>query len=291
MLQARLNHYFVITSYINLAKPRAILPHIITSTAAMFLALPGLPQINTLVFTIIGGSCVAIASNTFNSYLDRDIDALMKRTSRRPLPSGFIKPENALFFGTSAGILGAAILSIFIGWVPTMLALLALLYYILPYTLLLKRRTYWSAVIGSGIGTLPPLIGWWAVTDKIEFTPFLLSAIIMLWTLPHFWTLAIFRRDDYQRAGLKMLPEKGAEMWIFASSLLLIFLTFLLATVAHLTLLYLIFASILNAVLLSLLLGILLRKTQVATQCLYRYSIAYITLLFIAIIADRLIQI
>jgi protoheme IX farnesyltransferase len=211
----------------------------ITAAAAMFLAAKGAPPAATLLFTLLGGGCVAAAANTFNSYLDRDIDALMARTRHRLLPSGRVRPNHALAFGTSIGLIGVLILSGFVNWAAAMLAVVALVYYILPYTLWLKRRTYWSAIIGSGIGAIPPLIGWAAVTHRIELTPFLLSAIIILWTLPHFWTLAIFRRSDYEQAGLRILPEKGVASWIIACSSLLVATTLFLVPAADLGLFYL----------------------------------------------------
>jgi protoheme IX farnesyltransferase len=232
---------------------------------------------------------VAAAANTFNSYLDRDIDALMARTRHRPLPSGKLRPNHALAFGVSIGLVGVAILGGLVSWVAAMLAVVALVYYVLPYTLWLKRRTYWSVIIGSGIGAIPPLIGWAAVSHRIELTPFLLSAIIILWTIPHFWTLAICRRDDYEQAGLRILPEKRVASWIIACSSLLVATSLLLVPVADLGLSYMGTAGLLGAGFLYLALrmndgGPLLRAWH-----LYGYSIFYIAFLFGAMIIDRLV--
>lgn len=276
-----------LNAYLNLAKPRAILPHLITAAAAMFLAAGGAPPVSTLLLTLLGGGYVAASANTFNSYLDRDIDALMARTRHRPLPSDLVKPNQALAFGVGIGLIGVLILSEFVNWAAAMLAVIALVYYILPYTLWLKRRTYFSAIIGSGIGAIPPLIGWTAVTHRIELTPFLLAAIIILWTLPHFWTLAIFRRDDYAQAGLRILPEKGVAAWIIACSLLLVATTLLLVPAADLGPFYAGTACVLGAGFLYLALRMNHGEPLRTAWHLYGYSIFYIAVLFGAMIIDR----
>ena len=278
-----------IKDFLALAKPGTILPHFITAAAAMFLATESTPQAVTLLFTLLGGGLVAASANTFNSYIDRDIDALMARTRRRPLPSGRVTPGQALAFGAGIGLLGVFILSAFVNNIAAALALAALVYYALPYTFWLKRRTWWSVVIGSGIGAIPPLIGWTAMTDRIAPTPFLLAAIIMLWTLPHFWTLAIFRRNDYARAGLSILPEKGLSAWIIACSLLLVAATLLLALTTVLGVLYLVAASLLGAGLLYLALRVKRGESLRAAVNLYGYSIFYIMVIFGAIIIDLMV--
>jgi protoheme IX farnesyltransferase len=169
------------------------------------------------------------------------------------------------------------------------LAVIALVYYVLPYTLWLKRRTYWSVIIGSGIGAMTPLIGWVAVTNRIEPAPFLLSAIIILWTLPHFWTLAVFRQNDYEQAGLSVLPPKGVAAWIIACSFSLVAVTLLLAPAADLGLFYLVTALVLGAGFLYLALRMNRREPLRTAWRLYGYSIFYIALLFGAMIVDRLV--
>lgn len=279
---------YVIADYLRLAKPRTIFPHLITAAAAIFLATGSMPLISLLVFTLAGGACVAAAANTFNSYLDRDIDALMTRTQRRPLPSGQLKPNNALAFGITIGLIGVFILSQLVNWTAATLAVMALAYYIIPYTLWLKRQTFWSVIVGSGIGALPPLIGWAAVSPRIEVTPFLLAAIIILWTIPHFWTLAIFRREDYELAGLKVLPDKGAITWIVICTILVVAVTVLLAPIANLGLFYLVISILLGVIFLILALRLNTAHLPKAWH-LYRYSIVYITMLFISMIIDRIV--
>ncbi len=274
-------------SYLSLTKPRAILPHFITAAAAMILAGDGIPPASLLVFTLLGGGCVAAAANTFNSYLDRDIDALMARTRHRPLPSGRLSPNRALALGAGLGLVGVLILIGLVNQAAAMLAVLALAYYVLPYTLWLKRRTYWSTIIGSGIGAIPPLIGWVAVTGRIEPTPLLLSAIIILWTLPHFWALAVFRRGDYEQAGLQVLPAKGLSTWMTVCSSLLIAVTLLLVPTAGLGHFYLGVACLLGAGFIYLAVRMSHGQSLQVAQHFYGFSILYVTFLFGAMMIDR----
>jgi len=303
-----------LSAYISLAKPRAILPHFITAAAAMSLAAGSMPRISVLLLTLLGGGCAAAAANILNCVLDRDIDARMSRTCGRPLPSGLIKPNHALAFAAVVGLAGIFILGNLVSRLAAMLAVMALLYYVLVYTFWLRRRTYWGAIVGSAIGAFPPIIGWVVVTDRIELTPFLLSAIIILWTIPHFWALALFRRDDYAKAGLQIMPGKGVATWISASSSLLVGASLLLVPAAHLGPVYIVSACLLGAGLLYMSIRVsrgtpvsssmrlsrivvVTRNTEVtrqkpipAARRLFGYSILYIAILFGAMIVDRIVQ-
>jgi protoheme IX farnesyltransferase len=273
-------------AFLALVKPVAVLPHFITAAAAMFLAAGGAPPPYLLLGTLLGGGCVAAAANTINSYLDRDIDALMARTRRRPLPTGRVSPEASLLLAAALGLAGLFILGGLVNRVAVALALAALAYYILPYTLWLKRRTWWSAVIGSGAGAMPPLIGWAAVTGRIEPIPFLLAAVVVLWTLPHFWTLAVARRDDYQRAGLNVLPQKGVAATIAVCSVLLVAVSLALVWAAGLGLFYLGSAAALGAVFLYLAFRMSFGATSRTAGRFFAYSVFYIAALFAAMIVD-----
>jgi protoheme IX farnesyltransferase len=281
--------YTPVIDFLRLAKPRAILPHFITAAAAMFLAARGVPNADTLLFTLLGGGCMAAAANTFNSYLDRDIDALMARTRNRPLPSLRLNPNHAIAFGVGISLAGIFILSVFVSWLTALLAIFSLAYYILPYTLWLKRRSHWGVIVGSGAGAITPLIGWVAVTSRLELMPFLLSAIIVLWTLPHFWALAVFRQSDYERAGIRALPPGGVIPWLSVCSLLLVAATLVLGLTADLGLFYLVAAFILGGGFLYLALGLNRTELSAPAHRLYRYSIFYISFLFLAMIADKLV--
>lgn len=189
----------------------------------------------------------------------------------------------------AVGFAGLLILTRFVGLLSAALAAAALVYYVVVYTLVLKRHTHWSILIGSGVGALTPLIGWVAVTNRIDSVPFLLSAIIMLWTLPHFWTLALFRRNDYDRAGLSLLPPKGVSLWISIPSVLMVAATIFLAPAAKLGPVYFGLAAMLGTGFLYLALRTNLNPSSRAALRLYTYSIFYITLIFGAMILDRLI--
>ncbi len=169
-----------------------------------------------------------------------------------------------------------------------MLAVGALAYYVLVYTLWLKRQTYWSSIIGSGAGAFPPLIGWIAVTGRIEISPFLLFAVIVFWTPPHFWSLAIFRRKDYERANLGVIPARNAARWIAIFSFLLVGVSFLLVQAAHLGILYAVSALLLGSVLLILASQLQLRESSQTARYLYLYSIFYLVALFSAMLVDKL---
>jgi protoheme IX farnesyltransferase len=277
----------VLRDYLRLTKPRSILPHLITAASAMFLAVKGMPPLHTLLLTLIGGGLAAAASNTLNCYFDRDLDRHMARTRSRPLPAGRIRPQQALTFGVVTGAVGLLVLGRFVGLAAAILAFIALVYYVFAYTLFLKWRAPWNVLIGSGVGGLTPLIGWVAVTNRLAATPFLLSAIIVLWTLPHFWSLAVFRRGDYEQAGIKALPPKGVGAMMTTSSILLVVVSLLLAPAADLGFFYLGIASVLGAGFLYLALQMNRREPLSRAWRFHSYSIIYIALLFIAMIANE----
>ena len=275
--------------YPALAKPRVIVLHLITAAAAMFLASRGWPAISVLAATLVGGGLVAGASNALNCYFDRDIDKMMARTQNRPLPAGRLSPFQALVFTSLLAFAGLFILSWFVNWAVAVMATGALAYYILVYTLWLKRRTFWSSIIGSGVGGFPPLIGWIAVTGRIEVTPFILFIIIALWTPPHFWSLAIFRKQDFGQAGLGVIPDRNTVHWITVFSFALVFVSFWLVKSASLGLLYSISALLLGIVLLFLAVHLQIRKDLHSARFLYWYSIFYLLVLFSSMLADRLV--
>ena len=278
----------VLRDYLSLPKPRVVTLHLITAASAMFLAAHGQPPGFTVLCTLAGGGLVAGASNALNCYFDRNLDATMVRTRDRPLAAGRLKPYQALLFGAALGLAGLAILSQYVSLVVAALAAGAMANYLLVYTLWLKRRTYWSAIIGSAAGAVPPLAGWIAVTGGFELTPVLLCLIVSLWTLPHFWALAVSRRRDYELAGIGVLPPKYAARWIFVCSSLLVPVTLLLKPAADLSLLYLGAALLLGLGLFILAARLQHRDNAHAAQHLYRYSILYAILLFGAMAADRI---
>ena len=193
-----------------LTKPRIIELLLVTTVPTMMLAQRGLPSVRLLALTLVGGALAAASANTLNCYIDRDIDALMKRTSRRPLVAkgtrAAIKPGEALVSGIVLGALSTVLLGLLVNWLSAALADGAILFYVFVYTLGLKRRTASNIVIGGAAGCFPVLVGWAAVTGTVSLPAIVLFAVIFLWTPPHFWALAMKFRDDYAAASVPMLP-------------------------------------------------------------------------------------
>jgi protoheme IX farnesyltransferase len=275
--------------YLVLTKPRVVLLHMVTAAAAMYLAARGSPPLSLVLLTLLGGGLVAGAANVINCYFDRDIDGKMVRTRKRPLPAERLDPFQALIFSIIIGLAGLFVLSRFVNTITAILALGALAYYILIYTIWLKRRTYWSSLIGSGAGAFPPLIGWLAITQRLEATPFLLFAIIMLWTPPHYWSLAIFHQPDYEQASLSTIPGRHSTLGIGLSSLGLVAISLLLVPAAELGWLYLVTASITGLGMLVMAVNLSVRVTPGRAQMLFKYSILYLIILFGVMLIDRII--
>jgi len=196
----------VLRAYLALTKPRIIELLLVTTVPAMMLAAGGLPPLGTVLATLVGGSLAAGSANALNCYLDRDIDAVMRRTVRRPLARHAVSPTAALVFGIVLGVLAVGLLWRATNLLAAGLTLAAILFYVLVYTLVLKRRTAQNIVWGGAAGCMPVLIGWSAVTGSLAWPPVVLFAVIFFWTPPHFWALAMRFRDDYARAGVPMLP-------------------------------------------------------------------------------------
>jgi protoheme IX farnesyltransferase len=195
-------------SLLALTKPRIIVELLVTTVPTMLLARRGLPAVELIVITLLGGTLAAGSANTINCFIDRDIDAVMKRTSRRPLVAkgAAIKPAEALVFGILLGAASTVLLGTLVNWLAAALADAAILFYIFVYTLGLKRRTASNIVIGGAAGCFPVLVGWAAVTGRIGLPSIVLFAVIFFWTPPHFWALAMKFRDDYAAANVPMLP-------------------------------------------------------------------------------------
>jgi protoheme IX farnesyltransferase len=197
-------------SLLALTKPRIVVELLVTTVPAMLLARRGVPAAELIVVTLLGGTLAAGSANTINCFIDRDIDAVMRRTSRRPLVAkgagAAIKPAEALVFGLLLGAASTVLLGTLVNWLAAALADAAILFYVFVYTLGLKRRTASNIVIGGAAGCFPVLVGWAAVTGRIGLPAIVLFAIIFFWTPPHFWALAMKFRDDYAAANVPMLP-------------------------------------------------------------------------------------
>ncbi|MBE7186941.1 MAG: protoheme IX farnesyltransferase [Jatrophihabitans endophyticus] len=193
-------------AYVALTKPRIIELLLVTTLPAMILAADGLPRWYVVVATMLGGTLAAGSANALNCYVDRDIDAVMRRTGHRPLARHEVSPHGALGFGLVLGAIAVVVMGTVTNWLAAGLTLAAIAFYVLVYTMLLKRRTSQNIVWGGAAGCMPVLIGWAAVTGSLAWPAVVLFGVVFFWTPPHFWALAIRYREDYSRAGVPMLP-------------------------------------------------------------------------------------
>ena len=283
----------VLAAYVKLTKPRIIELLLITTVPAMFLAASGVPRFGLILATLIGGAAAAGGANAINQYLDRDIDQLMHRTRHRPLPDHVIPPGHALVFGVALAVSAFVFLALTAGLLAAWLAETAVVFYVVVYTLWLKRRTTQNIVIGGAAGAVPVLIGWAAVTGHVGLPALGLFLIVFLWTPPHFWALALVYRDEYAAAGVPMLPvvvgvdRTVRQMWWYAVVLVVSTLGFV--RVGRMGLLYAVAAAALGA---WFLIGIWrLRRTpsRRAAMRVFRDSIVYLTLLFAAVALDAVL--
>ena len=197
---------FLVGQYVALTKPRIIELLLITTIPVMFLAARGVPDLLLVLATLVGGTLSAGSANTLNCYIDRDIDAVMHRTKKRPLVTGTISPRGALIFGVVLAVVSTVWLGLLVNWLSAGLALAALLFYVVGYTLLLKRRTAQNIVWGGAAGCMPVLVGWSAVTNSLSWSAFILFMVIFFWTPPHYWPLSMRFKQDYAEADVPMLP-------------------------------------------------------------------------------------
>jgi protoheme IX farnesyltransferase len=205
-----------VASYVALTKPRIIELLLVTTLPAMILAADGLPHWWTVVATMVGGTLAAGSANALNCYVDRDIDAVMRRTTHRPLARHEVSPKAALTFGLVIGVLAVALMAGVTNLLAAGLTVAAIAFYVVVYTMLLKRRTAQNIVWGGAAGCMPVLIGWSAVTGSLAWPAVVLFAVIFFWTPPHFWALAIRYRDDYARANVPMLPVVASPLRVAA---------------------------------------------------------------------------
>jgi len=279
-----------IGAYFSLLKPRVMSLAIFTALCGQILAL----EINTLhpILFLISLLSIAIgagAAGCINMWYDRDIDAKMKRTKSRPIPSGSIKPEEALGLGIILSILSVVLLGLAANLLASLLLASSILFYIFVYTMWLKRKSYYNIVIGGAAGALPPLIGWVSVTNQISFFPIILFLIIFVWTPPHFWALSLFSENDYDKAGIPMLPnvlgKRATKKSIVKYTYFIYFISFLPFLLDYTSDLYLVVMLILNTYFLFLSHRINIDDHKTAKK-LFKFSIIYLFLLFLAFIAD-----
>ena len=279
-----------IADLISLLKPRVMSLVVFTGLVGMLLAPGSIHPILAVVAVV----CIAVgagASGAINMWYDRDIDAVMSRTKSRPIPAGRVTPEVALGFGISLSIGSVMLMGLAINWVSAGLLAFTIFFYIIVYTMCLKRRTPQNIVIGGASGAFPPMIGWAAVTGDIALGSIILFAIIFLWTPPHFWALALYRQEDYKKANIPMLPvvsgEKITRVHILLYALVLVPVTFTPNFIGMSDLIYGVGAIFLGAVFIVLSTATFMEKGLKNARRLFPYSIFYLFLLFLFLMVDQ----
>ena len=277
--------------YLELTKPKVVALITFTAVVGTLLASPGLPPLDALVFGNLGIALAAACAATINHVLDRRIDEVMARTRNRPLPTGELTEGNALVFAAALGVSSMAILAFLVNLLTAVLTFASLIGYAVVYTLWLKRATSQNIVIGGAAGAAPPVLGWAAVTNSVDPNALLLFLIIFIWTPPHFWALAIARRDEYARAGIPMLPVTHGLAYTRLQVLLYTVLLVLVTLMPYLTrmsgLLYLAAALVLNAGFLYYALALKITARVELPMRVFRFSITYLMWLFAALLVDH----
>ena len=285
-----------LSAYLSLTKPRVVELLLVVTAPTMILAQNGIPSLWLVLATLVGGAMSAGSAGAFNCYIDRDIDRLMKRTKSRPLVTGELSDREALVFAYGLGVASIVWLWAFTNWLAAALSLAAILLYVVFYSLILKRRTAQNIVWGGVAGCMPVLIGWAAVTGSLSWTPFILFAIIFLWTPPHYWPLSMKYRDDYKAAGVPMLAvvrgraQVGLQVILYAWAT--VACSLLLIPVADMGLLYTGVALVVGGWFLyesHRLYNLAIRHVDVSPMRVFHGSIAYLSLLFLAVGIDPLL--
>ena len=288
--------------YVALTKPRIIELLLVTTFPAMFLAERGLPSLWLIASTLVGGTLSGAAANTLNCYLDRDIDKVMHRTENRPLVTGAISPPAALRFGAVLAVASTLWLGLLVNWLSAALSLAAIVLYVGLYTMVLKRRTSQNIVWGGAAGCMPVLIGWSAVTNSLAWPALVLFLIIFFWTPPHYWPLSMRFKEEYEAAGVPMLPvvadDEAVARQVVLYSWATVATSLTLVPVASMGWIYLVVAVLSGGLFLveaHKLLGRAksLQNLTVASlkpMRLFHYSITYLTILFLAVAIDPLLH-
>ncbi|MEI8268501.1 MAG: heme o synthase [Acidimicrobiaceae bacterium] len=289
----------VIKGYVALTKPRIIELLLVTTIPTMVVAANGIPGIWLMVTTLIGGTLAAGGANTFNMVYDRDIDAIMERTKKRPLVTGVMTPRAATIFACVLELLSFALLAWRVNFLSAWLAMGATAFYVFIYTIWLKRRSKQNIVIGGAAGAVPVLIGWAAVQNNVTWTPILLFVIIFIWTPPHFWALAVRYRDDYAAANVPMMPVvaslRRTTLEILVYSVIMWALTMLVGPAAHLGWVYALSATLLGGMFTFYAFKLFLHAREDKADVneamrLFHFSITYLTGLFVMMAVDVLVR-
>jgi protoheme IX farnesyltransferase len=292
----RIGTWRKVKAYVALTKPRVIELLLVTTAPVMILAARGIPDLWLVLATLVGGAFSAASANAFNCYIDRDIDKVMKRTSKRPLVTGELSPREALVFAFVTGIASVVFLWVFTTWLAAVLSLVAILYYVFVYTLLLKRRTPQNIVWGGAAGCMPVLIGWAAVTGSLSWEPVILFAVVFLWTPPHYWPLSMRYQDDYAAVSVPMLAvvrgQSAVGLQVVLYAWATVVCSLLLVPVAPMGVLYAVTATVSGTwfvVESHRLYAAAIRGEELRPMRVFHASITYLTLVFVAVGLDPLL--
>ncbi len=277
--------------FYELGKPRIVALIVFTAVVGMFLSVPGMVPLQPFLFGVIGIGLAASCASTINHLLDRRADAAMFRTRHRPLPQGHVTERQVIMYAMVLGALSMAVLVVFVNRLTAILTFASLIGYAIVYTGVLKRASPQNIVIGGIAGAAPPVLGWAAVTNHVGAGALLLCLIIFVWTPPHFWSLAIYRREDYAKVGIPMLPVTHGVpytvMHIILYTILLLVVSVLPYLIGMSGLLYLIGALVLGAIFLCYAFALRFSRDERLPMRTFRYSIFYLTGVFVLLLADH----
>jgi heme o synthase len=283
----------VVADYVEFTKPRIMVLLLITTLGGMLIAAAGWPSLTLIFWTMVGGGMSAGGASALNHYIDRDIDGLMSRTSKRPLPSGRVAPVQVAIFGITLSVLAIYILAVFVNPLAAILALIGNLGYAVMYSKYLKRATPQNIVIGGAAGAMPPLIGWAAVTSSLSVPALVLFAVIFYWTPPHFWALALFKRGDYEKAKVPMFPEIYGEAetrrHILLYTVMLVLVSLFPFALQFMGLFYLTCALILGGIFLLRAWQLTVNPSDQAARRVFFFSLWYLAFIFLAMVIDRMV--
>ncbi len=278
----------LVSDYVELTKPKVQSLLLLTTIATMYVA--GDPSVGLVALTCLGGYLSAGGAGAVNHWFDRDIDAQMKRTASRPIPAGRVAPRAALIYGCTLALLSLLLLSVTVNPLAAALSFSGFLGYVLVYTVWLKRRTPQNIVIGGAAGAVPPLVGWAAVTGSVSGTAVILFFIVFFWTPPHFWALSLLMKEEYAKVGVPMLPvvrgEEETRRQILLYSILLYAVTQLPFCAGGFGAIYLVASLVLGLGFIAGAVRLYRRADRASALRLYLYSLAYLALLFCAMVAD-----
>ena len=281
-------------NYLTLCKPNVVAEMLFTAVVGMLLAVPGMPPVAPFIYGTLGIALAASSAAAINHFIDRKADALMRRTEKRPLPTGELSPGNVITFAVVLGVSSMLLLIFLVNTLTAILTFLSLFGYAIIYTLYLKRATPQNIVIGGAFGATPPLLGWCAITDEVHPYALLLVLIIFVWTPPHFWALAIAKREEYAKVNIPMLPvTHGPEftrLQILLYTILLMCVTLLPYLTGMSGLIYLVSAVFLGLAFIYHALLMMRKKDNKTAMKTFVYSIVYITVLFAALLIDHYLK-